>query len=191
MFGQGGRVAGRLDVGQHFADVRLVHPIGAAALFGGGYADMDVGAQRLGDLGAQVLADRATREEAEHLAEDETEGGHVVALRGARLPPRFGGGEPLAHKIPVGDVLPAHPGARPDHPRSVTHHHGQGDGLLACLTEFGPIAGHRRVQVDFTAVGELVYTGARQALGRGTARSPACLDATAECRRRQPSRPTD
>ena len=86
----------------------LVHPLGAAALFGRGQADVDVGAERFGDLGAQVLADRATRHPAEHLAEDETEGGHVVALGGARLPPRFGGGQLLADKVPVGDLLPAH-----------------------------------------------------------------------------------
>ena len=128
---------------------------------------MHLGAQRLGDLGAQVLADRAAGDAAEHLAEDETEGGHVVALRGARLPPRIGGGQPFADQIPVGDLLPVQALAWPDHPRPVTHHHRDGDGLLAGLAELGPVAGHRRVQVKLTALGELMDASARQSLGAG------------------------
>ena len=130
--------------------------------------DVDVGADRPGDLGAQVLTDRATGDPAEYLAENESVGGHVIALRGARFPPRFGGGQLPADEVPVGDVVPsAHPGARPDDTGSVAHHHGQGDVFLARLPELGPVAGDRRVQVQLTAVGKLVDAGGRQALGAG------------------------
>ncbi len=167
MFGKAGRVAGGLRVGQQVSGVRLVDPIGAAALLGQGQADVDVGAERFGDLGAQVLADRAPGDAAEHLAEDESEGGHVVALSGARLPPGFRDGQLFADKVPVGDLLPAHPGARADHAGPVAHHHGQRDGFLARLPELGPVAGHRRLQVQLAAVGQVVDTGGSQALGAG------------------------
>ncbi len=100
MFGQRGGVAGGVDVGQHLADVRLGDPIGATVLFGSGRADVDFGTQRFGDLGAQILTYGATGDAAEHLAEDESEGGHVIALRGPRLPPRFGLGQTFAHDNP-------------------------------------------------------------------------------------------
>ena len=167
MLGQAGRVAGGVHVGQQIAGVRLVHPIGAAALFGRRQADVDVGAQRFGDLGAQVLTDPATGHPAEHLAEDESERRHVIALRGPWLPPRFGGGELLADEIPVGDLFPAHPGARPDHAGSVAHHHGQRDVFLTRLPELRPISGHRSLQVELTAVGQLVDAGGGQTLGAG------------------------
>ena len=54
-----------------------------------------------GDLGAQELSDRAAGDATHHLAEDETERHHVIALRGARLPPRLRGGQLLADVIPV------------------------------------------------------------------------------------------
>lgn len=124
-------------------------------------ANVDVRTQRLSDLGTQVLTDRTACDAAEHFAEDETEGGHVVALRGTRLPPRFGGGQLLADKIPIGDLLPAQPSARPDRPGAVAHHHRQRDGLLTRLSELGPVACHRRMQVKLTAIDELMHTCGR------------------------------
>ena len=175
MFGQACRVAGGVHAGQQVPNVRLVHPVGAAELLGRGQADVDVGAERFGDLGAQVLTDCSTGHPAENLAEDETEGGHVIALGGARLPPRFRGGQLLTDKAPVGDFFPAHPGARPDYAGSVAHHHGQGDVFLARLPELGPVAGHRSLQVQLSAVGELVDAGGRQAFGTGQHRGQGVL----------------
>jgi hypothetical protein len=167
VFGQRGGVAGGVDVSQHLADVRLGDPIGATVLFGPRQPDVDLGPQRFGDFGAQVLADGVTGDAAEHLAEDEPEGGHVIALRGPRFPPRFSGRQAFAHQIPVGDLRPVHALARPDHPGSVTHHHAEGDVLFAGLGELWPVAGHRGVQVEVTALDELVDTGAGEALGPG------------------------
>ena len=70
-------------------------------MFGGRQADVYVDAERLGDLGAQVLAEGAAGDAAGDLAEDEAEGDHVIALRGAGLPPRFGRGDVSAHRVPI------------------------------------------------------------------------------------------
>jgi hypothetical protein len=49
----------------------------------------------------------------------------------------------------------------------VTHHHRDGDGLLAGLPELGPVAGHRRIQIELTALDELMYACAGEAFGAG------------------------
>lgn len=190
MLGQAGQPARRLRVGQQVPGVRLVDPLGAAVLFGQRQPDVDVGAERFGDLGPQVLTDRAARDPAEHLAHDEAEGGHVVALRGARLPPGLGGGQLFADVVPIRDLLPAHPGARPDHAGAVAHHHRQRDVLFARLSELGPVVGHRRLQVQLAAVGQLVHAGGRQALRAGQHRGQGVLLPGAGCGPRRPSRPT-
>ena len=136
---------------------------------------MDVRANRLGDLGPQILADGAAGDAAEHLAENEAEGGHVVALRCARLPPGFGTGQLLADEVPVDELLGGQPVARADDAGAVTHHHGQSDRLLAGLPELGPITGYRSIQVELTAVSELVHAGGRQALGAGQHRGEGVL----------------
>ena len=90
VLGDGRGVAGRLTIGEHVTDVGLVDHLGAAVMFAGRQADVDVDAEGLGDFGAQVLAECAAGDAAGDLAEDEAERDHVVALRGAGLPPRFG-----------------------------------------------------------------------------------------------------
>ena len=144
-----------------------------------GQADVHVDAERFGDLGAQILPDGAAGDPAHHLAEDEAERHHVVALRGVRLPPGFGGRELRADRVPVRGVGPVQPGARADHPGAVAHHHGDGDVLLAGLAELRPVPRHRRVQVELAAVGEQVDAGARQALGPGEDARQGVLAATA------------
>ena len=62
---------------------------------------MDVDAEGLGDFCAEVLAERATADAADDLAEEEAEAAHVIALRGAGFPPRLGGREVFAHRVPV------------------------------------------------------------------------------------------
>ena len=138
----------RLAVGQHIADVRFVDHLGAAAVLGRRQADVHVDAERLGDLGAQVLADGAPGHPADHLAEDETEGHHVIALRGAGLPPRLGGRDVGAHRVPVGGVGPMQPSARSDDAGAMPQHHRDGDVLLAGLAELRPVPRHRGVQVE-------------------------------------------
>ena len=90
VLGEAGRVTRRLAIGQHVANVGLVDHLGAAVVFGGRQADVYVDTERLGDFFAQILAEGATGDPADDLANDEAEGDHVIALRGAGLPPRFG-----------------------------------------------------------------------------------------------------
>ncbi len=101
VLGQAGRVARGAAVGEHVADVGLVDHLGAAVMFGGRQADVHVDAERFGDLFAEVLAECAAGDAAGDLAEDEAEGDHVIALRGAGLPPRFGFCEVSADGVPV------------------------------------------------------------------------------------------
>jgi len=161
------RMLRRLCVGQHIADVRFVDHLGAAAVLGLWQADVHVDAERVGDLGAQVLPDGAPGHPADQLAEDETEGHHVIALRGAGLPPRLGGRDVGAHRVPIGGVGPMQPSARSDDAGPMPQHHRDGDVLLARLAELRPVARHRGVQIDLPAVGQQMDTGAGQPLGTG------------------------
>jgi hypothetical protein len=152
---------------EQLAPGRFVHPVGAAELLDGRQADVYLGADRCGDLGAQILADGAAGDAAEHLAEDEPVRGHVVTLCCARLPPGFGDSQLATDVVPIAELLGGHPGAWPDHAGAVTHHHRQRDVFLTGLPELGPIPGHRGLQVQFAAIGELMHAGGRQALGPG------------------------
>ena len=167
MFVQADRVPRRIAVGQHVADVRLVDHLGAAVMLRGRQADVHVDAERLGDLDAQELAEGAAGDAPGDLAEDEPEGHHVIALRGAGRPPRFGGGDVAAHAVPVQGLLRGQPGAGPDHPGAMSHHHCDGDVFLAGLAELRPVRRHRRIQVDLGAVGQQMHAGAGEGLGAG------------------------
>jgi hypothetical protein len=140
---QAGRIARGLQFGEQLPTGRLVHPLGAAKLLDRRQADMNLRADRLGNLGPQILADGAAGDAAEHLAKNEAEGRHVVALRCARLPPGFGTGQLLTDEVPVDELLGGQPIARADDPGAVTHHHRQSDGVLAGLPELGPVTGDR------------------------------------------------
>ena len=133
-------------------------------MFGGRQADVDVDAERFGDLGAQVLAEGAAGDAADDFAEDEAEGDHVIALRGAGLPPRFGrrrgGRTPRPSR---GSLRGVQAGAGSDDAGAVAHHHGDGDVLLSGLAEFGPVLGDGGVQVELAAIGQQVNAGAGQA----------------------------
>ena len=131
-------------------------------MFGGGQADVYVDAEWLGDLGAQILAEGAAGDAAGDLAEDEAEGDHVIALRGAGLPPRFGSCDVCADGVPVEGLCWREAGAGPDDAGAMAHHHGDGDVLLSGLAEFGPVFGDGGVQVEFAAIGEQVNAGASQ-----------------------------
>ena len=191
MLGQRLRMPWRLTSGQHIADVRLVDHLGAAAVLGRRQADVHVDAERLGDLGAQVLPDGASGHPADHLAEDEAERHHVIALRGAGLPPRLGGRDVCAHRVPIGGVGPMQPGARSDDAGAMPQHHRDGDVVLAGLAELRPVARHRGVQVEFTAVGQQMDAGAGQPLGAGVDAGQGVFLAMAAGPRRRRSRPTD
>ncbi len=80
MFGDAGRIAGRVAVGEDVADVGLVDHVGAAVMVGFREADVDVDAEGFGDFPAEVLTECAAGDAADDLAEDEAEAHHVIAL---------------------------------------------------------------------------------------------------------------
>ena len=102
---------------------------------------MDVDAERLGDFSAEVLAECAAGDAADDLAEDEAEAHHVIALRGAGLPPGFGCRDVAAHPVPVERLRRREPDAGADDAGAVAEHRGDGDVLLSGLGEFGPVVG--------------------------------------------------
>ena len=55
----------------------------------GGETDVEVGAERPGDLVGEERADRAPVDAADDLTDEVSLGDGVVARRGARLPPRL------------------------------------------------------------------------------------------------------
>jgi hypothetical protein len=147
-------VTGCSAAGEHVADVGLVDHDGAAVVFGFGQADVDIDAERFGDLPAQVLAEGAAGHAADDLAEDEAEGDHVIALGGARLPPGLGLSDPGADGVPVESGFGPESFAWTDDTAAVAHHCGDGDVLLAGLCELRPVLCDGGVEVDLTAVGE-------------------------------------
>ena len=129
---------------------------------------MHVDAERLGDLGAQVLAEGAAGDPPDHLAEDEPEGHHVIALRGAGRPPRFGGGDAGRTRRPSPGSPAGSAGSRgPITPERWPITMRDGDVFLARLAELRPVRRHRRIQVDFAAVDQQVHAGAGRGLGAG------------------------
>ncbi len=131
-------------------------------MFGGGQSDVHVDAKWLSDFGTQILPECAAGDAAGDFAEDEAEGDHVIALRGAGLPPRFGFGELRADGVPVEGFGWREAGLGPDDSGAMAHHHGDGDVLLSGLGEFGPVFGDGGVQVELAAIGEQVNAGASQ-----------------------------
>ena len=111
---------------------------------------------------AEVLAECAAGDAADDLAEDEAEAHHVIALRGAGLPPRFGCCDVAADPVPVERLGRREPDAGTDDAGAVAEHRGDGDVLLSGLGEFGPVVGDGGVEVEFAAVGEQVNAGASQ-----------------------------
>ena len=131
-------------------------------MFGGRQADVHVDAERLGDLCAEVLAECAAGDPAGDFAEDEAEGDHVIALRGAGLPPRFGRGNVSTDRVPVKGFRGREPGAGSDDSGAMAHHHSDGDVVLSGLAELGPVLGDGGVKVEFAAIGQQVNAGAGQ-----------------------------
>ena len=79
---------------------------------------------------------------ADHLAEDEAEADHVVALRGSGRPPRLGGGQSRT-PVPVADLAPVHPVSRSDHPGRWPSTSATVMVALPALAELRPVPGHR------------------------------------------------
>ena len=71
-------------------------------------ADVEVGAERAGDLLREERADRLARDAAHDLADEVALRDRVVARRGARLPPRRLRGEQGRALLPVVEVVAGH-----------------------------------------------------------------------------------
>ena len=142
------------------------HDRGNSALLLRGQADPEVEAKWLGDLVAEVRADRAAGDAADDLAHQPAEGGGVVAVTGAGDPVGVLVLQRLDHRLPRQRLLRREHAVDPGEAGLVREQMADGDVLLAVLAELGPVAHHRRVDVEPTLLGEPVGADRRRSLGR-------------------------
>jgi len=133
----------------------------------GGQPDVEVCAQRSGDLLGEEAARRPAGDAADDLAHDEALGQRVVARRGTRLPARRLGGQPGRDGRPVVQVPGSHRAVEVRQARGVGQHVPDLHALLARGGELRPVPGHRRGQVEIAAVGEDQRAQRRHRLGGG------------------------
>ena len=119
-------------------------------------ADPEVGAERAGDLVAEVGADAAAADAAHQLADEPAEAQRVIAVLRARLPPRRLRGVGARHGVPVEERRGRQRRVDGDEPRAVVEQPAHGDRSLVRLRELGPVARHRRVEVELALVCEPV-----------------------------------
>ncbi len=122
--------------------------VGAALEVALRQADGEIEVERAGHLLPEPLPHGSARAAAQHLAQQIAEGAGVVAVPGARFPPRALAFEahdepfPVVEDVPVGGLVEA------DHAGLVGEQMPHGDGLFAVADESGPDRGHRVVQGD-------------------------------------------
>ena len=116
--------------------------------------EMEVGAQRPGNLLGEEGTQRPPGDAADDLAHDEALGQRVVARQQSRLPARGLGGQPRRDGRPVVQVRGGQRAVEVRQARGVGQHVPDLHALLARGGELGPVTGHRRGQVQVAAVSE-------------------------------------
>lgn len=139
--------------------------VAGAVLLGLGEPDVEVGAERAGDLVAEELAQGATGDAADDLGLEVALGDQVVAAHGPRLPPGGLGGEVGGAGILVVEVGHGDGRGEAGEPGGVAHDLRHGDLVLAVGGELRPVPGDRRVEVEIAPVGEHQQRGGRHRLG--------------------------
>ena len=120
----------------------------------GARADVEVGAERPGDLGGHELADRLAGDPPHELALEEALGDRVVARRRSRLPPRLLGRQQGRRLVPVVERLDRHRSAPARQAGGVAHHVTNLDARLVVGSELRPELVDRGVQVELALIGE-------------------------------------
>ena len=111
-------------------------------------ADLEIGAERAGDLVAHEVLQRLTGHAAQHLADEMAVVEGVIARRRARLPPRRLGGECGRRLLPVENILDDDRLVPSGNTRRVRQQMTKLDVLLAVRGELGPVVGDRRAGFD-------------------------------------------
>ena len=130
-----------------------------------GHADEEVGVERPGDFFPRECSHRPPVHAADDLADQVAEGDRVIAVAAARRPPRRALRQRRGHGRPVEQRLGGQRPADGGQPRAMAQEPAHRDVLLAGLGELGPVAGHRRVQVELAALGQHVGAERDHALG--------------------------
>jgi hypothetical protein len=103
---------------------------------------------------------------ADHLANEMPEGQGVVAVGGARLPPRRLVRQRIDHQLPIVVRVAGQLAPQPGQAGAVAEQMARGDRLLAVAGELRPVARHRRIDVERTAVDEHMGAQRRHRLRR-------------------------
>ena len=128
--------------------------------------DVEVEAQRRGDLVGDEAAEAATGHPPDDLADQEAEGEGVVAVPGARLPERRLGGQPSDHVVPVVEAAGGDGVAQRGQPGLVVQQVPDEHTILAGRRELGPVGGDGGVDVQLAGRGQQVGRERRGPLGR-------------------------
>ena len=141
--------------------------LGDPGVLAGGQADVEVGAEGLGDLLPEDGPEGAAGDAADHLAHQVALGQGMIAGGRSRLPEGRLGGEQGGDLVPVVEVglgqglLPAGEAG------GMGHELSDGDGGFAVLGELRPVLRHRGVEVEISAVGQQEGGEGGHGLGRG------------------------
>jgi hypothetical protein len=125
--------------------------------------------ERRGDLIGEKRPERLAGDTAHDLPDQVALGETVVAGGGAGLPPGFLLREQLSGPFLVVDVVEGHVLSPAGQTGGVTQQLPHPDPGLAGCAELGPVIGHRRIQVQLTAISKEERAQRGHRLGRGEA----------------------
>ncbi len=156
--------AGRVQICErgHLGHLRAVHraahlreeEVGAPRLIRRGQAEVEVRAERAGDLIGEEAPDTAAADAAHQLPDEEAVGVDVVAVGGAGLPPRLLRGELAGHQVPVVHRTRRQRRSYRRQACPVREDHPSADGVLAAGRQLGPVQRRRLVEIEQAPLGE-------------------------------------
>ena len=132
-----------------------------------GEPEVEVGAQRPGDLGRDQLPAGLPGDPPDHLADQVAKGDGLISAGRARREQRFLRGEQAGDLLPVVVVSDAGRHRQAGQPGLVAHDRTDRDACLAGLAELRPVPGDGRVGIQFAPVHQQVRTQRRHGLGGG------------------------
>jgi hypothetical protein len=129
-------------------------------------ADVDVGAERLGDLLGHELPDRLTGDSVDHLAKEVAIREGVITRQCARLPPPLHSRQQADDPLPIRQVIQPDGLAKTTQTGSVAQQEPDGQRILPPSGELGPIARHRSVHVELATIDQYLSGQGHHCLGR-------------------------
>ena len=142
-------------------DEGRVH-VGRAGVLRRSEADVEIGAEPLGDVLAEVRPEALPAHSSHHLAHEEAEGEGVIAVPLARCPPGLLCGKCRAHPLPVVQRALRQRLSHGTQPRLVAQQPSHEQPVLASCGELGPVPRHGCLHVEKAAVDEMTRAERRR-----------------------------